>query len=828
MNAPTIICTGEDRRNAVADAGGPLNGIDFLEVKPVAGQPPKLELHFLFDVSGEGLTTDNFSIAGGERITAITVTGVAASADVTTLELTIDVEGDFSDYVLILQKPNDPGHAPSGFDPQLRTVDFHFHLECATRFDCKVTHVCPVPPRPPVAINYLAKDYATFRKLMLDRMSLLAPSWSERNIADAGIALVELIAYSADRLSYRQDAAATEAYLATARLRTSVKRHARLVDYDMHDGCNARAWVHVEVDADVVGSSAAPAIPAGTRFVTTLAASPTRLAEDASTFRKISQSGAQVFESLGPVIAIYQAHNQMAFYNWSSTECCLPAGATQGTLAGNYSNLRAGDVLMLAEVRGPNTGNEEDADPRRRHPVRLVGIAVGKDPLDGTDITDITWDPEDALPFPLCVAHSVGAEEQRATYTKVTAALGNMTMVDHGRTVGPPVEGDLPEKIGKVVAGRRFRPALPQPYLTFAGTSPYKMIDGTLIGSCKAAGTVIPTDAVPDKLAITGTLTIPNALGGPPTVQIKSWTALRSLFDPAIADSPNAYVVEVETDGSAYLRFGDGALPDRDTEFKAASYRVGPMDLGNVGAGTITHVMSKQVAVTAVSNPLPAAGGLMPESIENARIRAPYAFRTQERAVTLADYERVAMQCPTVSVLRAVASYRVTRSWRTVLIVVELHDGKLLDDAAEQKLTDWLDIYRMAGLDVEFENARLIPLELAMHVCVDPSYRRAEVQAALHERFSDRRLPDGSLGVFYPDNFTLGDPVYLSPMIAAAQSIAGVVSVEVTTFQRADKPDGDGIKSGYLKPGRTEVFTLRNNPDFPERGIFTLTVDGGR
>src|SRR5262249_44584410 len=151
-----------------------------------------------------------------------------------------------------------------------------------------------------------------------------------------------------------------------------------------------------------------------------------------------------------------------------------------------------------------------------------------------------------------------------------------------------------------------------------------------------------------------------------------------------------------------------GALPDPGTEFKVASYRVGRMDLGNVGAGTITHVMSKQAAITAVSNPLPAAGGLMPESIENARMRAPYAFRTQERAVTLADYERVAMQCPTVAVLRAIASYRVTRSWRTVLIIVELHDGKLVDDAAEQKLTDWLDIYRMAGLDVEFENARLI------------------------------------------------------------------------------------------------------------------------
>src|SRR5262249_44262906 len=161
----------------------------------------------------------------------------------------------------------------------------------------------------------------------------------------------------------------------------------------------------------------------------------------------------------------------------------------------------------------------------------------------GTDVTDIIWDAEDALPFPLCIAHSTGTAEHITTQTEVSAALGNMIMVDHGRTVGAPVEGDLPEEIGKVVAGRRFRPALPEPYLTFAGPNPCNMTDGTLTMSCKAATKVAPTKAMPDKLAITGTQTIPNALGGPPTIEVQNWTALRSLFDPALADSPNAFVV---------------------------------------------------------------------------------------------------------------------------------------------------------------------------------------------------------------------------------------------------------------------------------------------
>ena len=91
---------------------------------------------------------------------------------------------------------------------------------------------------------------------MLDRMSLLVPDWVERTPADVGVALVETLAYVADELSYRQDAVATEAYLATARRRTSLRRHARLVDYVVHEGSNARAWVRVFVDAGNVSLSA--------------------------------------------------------------------------------------------------------------------------------------------------------------------------------------------------------------------------------------------------------------------------------------------------------------------------------------------------------------------------------------------------------------------------------------------------------------------------------------------------------------------------------------------------------------------------------------------
>src|SRR5262249_3463302 len=111
--------------------------------------------------------------------------------------------------------------------------------------DCLPAVVAPPP------INYLAKDYGSFKTILLDRLNQLLPSWHGSNEADLGVVLAELLAYCGDQLSYQQDAVATEAYLLTARSRVSLRRHAFLVDYRVHDGCNARTWIRLTVAQDV-------------------------------------------------------------------------------------------------------------------------------------------------------------------------------------------------------------------------------------------------------------------------------------------------------------------------------------------------------------------------------------------------------------------------------------------------------------------------------------------------------------------------------------------------------------------------------------------------
>ena len=100
-----------------------------------------------------------------------------------------------------------------------RALEFTFKVDCPTDLDCAPAGDVPARRRAEPEIDYLAKDYASFRQLLLDRLALVDAGLAERHVPDLGVTLVELLAYVGDQLSYHQDAVATEAYLDTARQR---------------------------------------------------------------------------------------------------------------------------------------------------------------------------------------------------------------------------------------------------------------------------------------------------------------------------------------------------------------------------------------------------------------------------------------------------------------------------------------------------------------------------------------------------------------------------------------------------------------------------------
>ncbi|MBN2118642.1 MAG: putative baseplate assembly protein [Anaerolineales bacterium] len=832
--------SNENRRDAVrftvGSGGTPiLNGIDYLEV--VSADQKTLEVHFIHNLPGEtdgvpaspALTKNNFAIEGGVRIQGIEVEILTVADNVATLQ--VSEAGDYSNYVLRLVVGEEIEDPPSGFDPQLSAVTFSFKVECPSDFDCKPEEECPPENLPAPLIDYLAKDYGSFHRLMLDRLATIMPDWREHNPADLQIALVEAVAYVADYLSYYQDAVGTEAYLGTARQRISLRRHARLLDYFMHDGSNARAWVHFEVEP---GSAADGwLVPTGTPLLT-------RGLVDASTidpaeYEKILRDESPVvFETLHD-ITLHSAHNAINLYTWDDTECCLPKGATHATLLNDPQlDLRVGDVILFEEVISPSTGLAADADPAHRHAVRLTGVMTENsngdpllDPLHGTPITEISWDAEDALPFPLCVSAKIETETGPKLLLDLSVARGNIVLADHGQTIPNEAIG----KIGADTAGRLVQPVLQNAPLTQQAHAHDRF--GELVRDDENESVVFDPQA-PAVSAFQWQIrdTLPAIRLIENADATRPWRPRHDLLASNRFDSH--FTVEVDNNGRAHLRFGDGfhaAMPKPDSTFEAI-YRVGNGTSGNVGTDSIHRVVLPVAGIQAVRNPLPASGGTEPESLEQVRQYAPQAFRVQERAVTAEDYARVTERHPEVQ--KAAATLRWTGSWYTVFDTVDRTGGRLVDDQFESELLTFLERFRMAGQDIEVDAPRFVPLEIVFTVCVKPGYYRAQVKADLLKIFSSSDLPDGRRGFFHPDRFTFGQPLYLSQMIALVMDVPGVqwvdaedVSGKPNRFRRWGKPANGEFDAGKIAFDRLEIPRLDNNPSLPENGRIDFIMEGG-
>jgi hypothetical protein len=959
MHSSTIHCK-DDRRRAAVRRRQDLNGLDYLDV---SSDQLMLTVYFLGKAPAQLLRgpdertaeyqkrmSEYVRIEGGRRIREIRAIEVSVhqaldprTGDVDPelddwMDVRLDKYGDFSTYTLRMT-------GVEAIDPRYDHIDFSFKVDCPSDLDCLPADTCPPPRLEEPDINYLAKDYASFRQLMLDRLALLMPEWKEQHVPDLGIALVETLAYVGDHLSYYQDAVATEAYLDTARQRISVRRHARLVDYRMHEGCNARAWVCIETADSFTGDNALD--PRKVYFITRNQDDP-QARGTVLTAEALQQVEDRRYEIFEPVttnrISLYQAHSEIHFYTWEERECCLPRGATSATLqdgeavrptpvdledlsrapvaalpsmrtasptgqAVEYErrlHLEAGDVLIFEEVIGPQTGSAADADPLHRHAVRLTKVTRTEDPLNSRPLIEIEWSQEDALPFPLCISALTDTAHGCHYNENVSVARGNVLLVDHGFTwpsedlgivpcAHTQAECDCEDHLSEIsFLPGRYRPQLSRTLLTFRQPLPADDLQrGRIVSAAQlirqemrlalpqvtelASAPAAPAtdcehlqplfrladlidvrrlvvslrdDSNPMGLALRARLSkeLLDQLGQAPADDLPpplhqallselqhmllAWWPQFDLLSSG-ADDPH-FVVEVDNDGYAHLRFGRGELgrmPEAGSAF-FATCRTGNGIAGNVGAEAITHLVLRNTTLSGilrVRNPLPAQGGTEPETMAEVKLLAPFAFRSEmQRAITAGDYAQLAQSHFSGQVQQGAAALVWTGSWYEAQVAVDplniQEAGDDLLDAIENRLYS----YRRIGHDLSVSPAQYVPLDIALEVCVKPGYLPGHIKAALLDAFSNRVLRDGRLGFFHPDRLTFGGSIYLSELIAAAQAVAGVESVMVKKLQRLNEGDGGELASGILQLGPLEVARLENDPSFPEHGRFVLEVGGER
>jgi hypothetical protein len=651
-------------------------------------------------------------------------------------------------------------------------------------------------------VDYTARDFDALNAMLAGVIGESVGPTVTTHVVSQAAALVELMAYLGDSLSFSQDAVATEAYLSTARRRISATRHAALLDYTVGQATSARTWVHLTV--------ARPTILAARSAVLTDAPGLTGAVSGVDREQAIA-AGALVFETFEPVEL--QPAGVLDLDGANHAGGLVPAGAVSvAVAAGSARSLpAAGDLILIAPVgpplHGVASGGPAPAVPGPGQVVRLTEISVSatgsepapsSSPLPGRNPAVaaagspavggravLSWDSADRL---------TGDLGSAAHPAKVW--VGNLVLADHGATeADPDLVSHLDDlsvvPLPPVPAGARYWPRLPRPGITWsAGLGP-----GDDAGSATAA--LAPgRDPLPavELLELT------------PTGR-RAWAVTSSLLDSRPVDLHA--VVEVESDGTARLRFGDGTnglLPAPGTRF-AVRYRTGGGSVGNVPAGSVRSTTVADPAILAIRNPMAALGGADPESITSIRLGAPVSGQRNQRAVTPGDYAAAARAVP--GVLDAQAGVGNDGSGSVAVVYVRGGDWSP-DPALLARVHRELDLLAVMGVRLEVRAAVPVPVAVDAQARVEPGYGFGLVGSQADAKLTRTFLQ--------PSSFTFGTPLYESDVVSALFDVKGILDARVRTLSVAPGTAGARPPGAVLRPSFGRILRIDNDPLDPAKG----------
>ena len=600
------------------------------------------------------------------------------------MRVTTASPGDFSRYRLHIEDDR--------IDPYFNDLYFSFKANCESDLDCApAAHECAIEPLVDFPVDYTARDFWSFRRALLDFASERYPSWQDRLEADVGVMLVELMSALGDEFAYYQDRIGREAYLETASQRRSLRRLARLVDYDIHDGLGASTWLDFEVNA-------LADIPAGRVVVEPGEVDPATGLPRAGA-RMQFEVGRGLSESYPPATAkkysVDPVRNEFLPHQWDEDDLCLPRGSTELYIQGAHEAHLTFDDLPDDKEPGKwvllQTRPLNPAIAARAWMVRLINIIKKTDPVFGVPITRLRWEAEQATPFELDLT------ELRVRGNLVPATAGKTEIKRF--TIGPSTdEAVRPSAIERegVDGGVAYLSSLvgsDEKSLVWLGDAPGKAApEIRLIEIEDVLGVWKPkTDGEWSwRRALLGTN---SAQSGDRVFTLDDGTWRRVVGYQRIGQE--IVFQDYASDLGKTICFGDGEfgrIPG-NTVFEV-TYRLDNGARGNVAAGTLTQCALP--FVVSVTNPLPARDGLAPETPQQIRQLAPEAFRALTfRAVRPEDYAEAGERLPWVQ--RAGAAFRWTGSWLTAYVTPDPKSTAFVSDTQAAELNDQVDRFRQAG-----------------------------------------------------------------------------------------------------------------------------------
>jgi hypothetical protein len=267
-----------------------------------------------------------------------------------------------------------------------------------------------------------------------------------------------------------------------------------------------------------------------------------------------------------------------------------------------------------------------------------------------------------------------------------------------------------------------------------------------------------------------------------------------------------------------------GAIPPKGQRIRMSRYRHGGGAAGNVGPNTI--VVLKQAIPyinPAVTNRRPATGGADAETLERAKLRAPEAIRTRDRAVTAADFELLAryasssvarvkcLQAGPIRVADAPSAGQVT-----VLLVPEIPDatGPLsrdqlrLDPSVRATVLRYLDERRLLTTTLVVDDAPAIGVSIDAEAHIVPTADPDRVRSLIERRLY--RFLHPTQGWTDGRGWPFGRDLTIYDLYGLIQSVPGVIFVaSVRIYPIQDGGRGAAVDRLSIPPGAV-IYSSRH------------------
>jgi predicted phage baseplate assembly protein len=256
-----------------------------------------------------------------------------------------------------------------------------------------------------------------------------------------------------------------------------------------------------------------------------------------------------------------------------------------------------------------------------------------------------------------------------------------------------------------------------------------------------------------------------------------------------------------------------GALPPKGAMVVMSQYRFGGGQAGNVAARTVNVLKEALPYIAKIENRFPAIGGQDAEALENAKLRVPGYLRSLQRAVTAADYEYLAREAAPERVGRVncLQPPLTQRGENIVLIIphIPVLKGAISPESLElpedvrQRIRSYLDERRLLSTRLEVTTPQYQWVETQVQIRVSQHADVAQVTVAVEQRLFEfiNPLTGGVEGQGWP----IGRDLLTSDVIAILLSVPGVefvrsvklypVTYEDRNFERGEETNEISVAS---------------------------------